>query len=107
MIRAAFVACVLALVPGIGMAGSSSLSSGSTAGHLDAPSYNVVGKTAATRVTTIVPRRVIAPAGAQGATHAADDPLLIERRLDCFSTALAPDRDNRNRFLSRCPGNSR
>lgn len=113
--RAAILACIIIAASGAALAGGEPLSSGSTAGGLGSPGYNVIGKTASTRVTTISPRDVIAPAGALGAEEddtlpgadRADRPLLLERRLDCFSSGLAPDRDTRNRFLSRCPGNNR
>lgn len=111
--RVTIFAVVLAMIPGMAWAGSgSSLSAGSTAGHLDAPRYNVIGKTASTHVTTITPREINAPAGAldAGAEESAADgdrPRLLERRLDCFDSAVAPERDARNRFLSRCPGNNR
>lgn len=114
--RATILACIMIAASGAALAGGEPLSSGSTAGHLGAPTYNVIGKTASTRVTTISPRDVVTPAGALGADEEdgalrgadrIDRPLLLERRLDCFSSALAPDRDTRNRFLSRCPGNNR
>lgn len=113
MMRAILVSALLTLIPVVAWAGSNSLSHGSTAGQLDAPSYNVIGKTASTRVITISPRDIVTPSGALGADEGggtlpdADRPLPLERRLDCFSSAVAPDRDTRNRFLSRCPGNNR
>jgi len=112
--RVTVLALLIAAMPALAWAGGGSLSGGSTAGHLESPSYNVIGKTS--RVTTIKPRQVIAPAGAipdetqdlrPGSRRSVDEPLLLERRLDCFSGSVAPDRDTRNRFTSRCPGNSR
>jgi hypothetical protein len=84
-------------------------------GSLYAPTYNTLGETASTRLTTITPRGDISPSGPigtdsrelkRGAIGPGRDPLL-ERHLDCFSTAVEPGRDSRNAFLSRCPGNAR
>lgn len=110
--RISFLACILIAASSVALAGGESLSSGSTAGGLGSPSYNVIGKTASTHVTTMTPREVVTPAGALSAEEddpaaGADRPLLLERRLDCFSSAVEPERDTRNRFLSRCPGNNR
>jgi hypothetical protein len=114
--RAAVLALMLATMPGLAVAGGGSLSGGSTAGHLESPSYGVIGKTAATRLTTIKPRTIVVPAGViadetgdetPGGRPRDDETLLLERRLDCFSDPVIPDRDSRNRFLSRCPGNTR
>jgi hypothetical protein len=116
MLRAILLASALAVIAsGASAQSNSSLSGGSTAGHLESPRYNTIGKTSSTHVTTMTPRKVIAPAGPLSPDEAgealdateADRPLLLERRLDCFSSAVAPDRDSRNRFLSRCPGNNR
>lgn len=113
--RIAMIAVLLLSMPGVAVAGSGSRLGSSTAGGLDSPSYHEIGKTTSTRVTTIAPRKVIAPAGAIGTEpddgtmlgSGRDEPLLLERRLDCFAGAVVPDRDSRNRFLSRCPGNTR
>jgi hypothetical protein len=113
--RAAVLALMIAVTPGLALAGGS-LNQGSTAGGLAAPSYNTIGKTAGTRVTTIKPRTVVVPAGAlpeetedltPGGRPRDDDLRLLERRLDCFDDPLPPDRDTRNRFMTRCPGNTR
>jgi hypothetical protein len=114
--RTTFLALLIAAIPTLAWAGGEPLSGGSTAGHLESPSYNVLGKTSSTHVTTIKPRRVIVPAGAlpeetqdltPGGRPRDDDTLLLERRLDCFSGPVLPDRDTRNTFMSRCPGNTR
>ncbi len=114
--RVTFLALLIAAMPALAWAGGEPLSGGSTAGHLESPGYNVLGKTASSRVTTIKPRTVIVPAGAlpdetqdltPGGRPRDDDTLLLERRLDCFSGPVSPDRDTRNRFMSRCPGNTR
>ncbi len=114
--RLMVLAFLVVLLPGAALAGSGgSLSGGSTAGHLESPSYGTLGKTSSTHVTTIAPRRVLAPAGALGTESddfapgrsRADKPRLLERRLDCFDDPVTPDRDTRNRFTSRCPGNAR
>jgi len=96
---------LLGLFSGTGLAGRLG---GSTAGSLEFPVYNVIGKTAASRLHGIKPRTVIEPAGMLGAADepAERDLLLLERRLDCFASATLPDRDSRNRFLARCPGNN-
>jgi hypothetical protein len=114
--RTIVFALAVTAIPALAWAGGGSLSGGSTAGHLESPDYSVIGKTSSTRVTTIKPRTVIVPSGAllektqdltPGGRPRVDDTLLLERRLDCFSGAVAPDRDTRNTFLSRCPGNTR
>ena len=114
--RVTFLTLLVAAMPTLVWAGGEPLSGGSTAGHLESPSYNVIGKTSSTRVTTIKPRRVVVPAGAlseetedltPGGRLRDDDSLLLERRLDCFSGPVTPDRDTRNTFMSRCPGNTR
>jgi hypothetical protein len=97
---------------------SFSATAGSLSGPSDslwAPSYNTLGQTAPEHLTTITPRGEINPSGPIGVgsrdlgrpTVGPDGGQLLERHLDCFSTAVAPDRDSRNAFLSRCPGNSR
>jgi hypothetical protein len=114
--RTILLTLAIAAMPALAWAGGGSLSGGSTAGHLESPSYNTIGKTSSTHVTTIKPRTIIVPAGAlpeesqdltPGGRPREDDTLLLERRLDCFSGPVIPDRDTRNRFLSRCPGNTR
>jgi hypothetical protein len=80
----------------------------STGGSLYNPTNNVIGKTSSTHVTTIKPRGELTGGGPLSAVpgRASDgDSLLIERRLDCFEDSIPPDRDGRNRFLTRCPGN--
>jgi hypothetical protein len=80
----------------------------STGGSLYNPSVNVIGRTAATRVTTIKPRGELAGSGPLSAAPSRGngaDSRLIERRLDCFEDSVPPGRDGRNRFLTRCPGN--
>jgi len=92
-----------------------SLSSTGSAGSLWSPTYNTLGQTSSTHLTTITPRGSIEPSGPIGTgsrelappTHGLDSNPLLERHLDCFSTPVAPGRDSRNSFLSRCPGNSR
>jgi len=84
-------------------------------GSLYAPTYNTLGETASTHLTTITPRGEIAPSGPIGTDSrelrpgvvGPDTNPLLERRLDCFSTAVQPGRDSRNAFLSACPGNTR
>jgi hypothetical protein len=114
--RAVLFALCIAATPTLAWAGAGSLSRGSTAGHLESPTYNEIGKTSSTHVTTIKPRTVITPSGTlpdetqdmtPGGRRRGDDTLLLERRLDCFSGPVVPDRDTRNRFMSRCPGNTR
>jgi hypothetical protein len=72
------------------------------------PGGHDIGATAPTRLRSLGPG-TLEPAGPLGAAPerpAATQPLRpIERRLDCFETPVAPDRDDRNRFLSRCPAN--
>ncbi|MGH6931426.1 MAG: hypothetical protein ACREEE_03220 [Dongiaceae bacterium] len=86
----------------------------STGGSLYNPAINVIGKTAPTRLTTIKPRgqlnasgplSVTAESATPGRRTIDADSLLIEQRLDCFAGSPPPDRDERNRFLTRCPGN--
>lgn len=86
----------------------------STGGSLYNLSINVIGKTAPTRLTTIKPRGSLtasrplseaADSGTPGRRSIDADSLLIERRLDCFEDSIQPGRDERNRFLTRCPGN--
>ena len=92
--RAAILACIIIAASGAALAGGEPLSSGSTAGGLGSPGYNVIGKTASTRVTTISPRDVIAPAGALGAEE--DDTLpgadRAEKRTEKSRSALGPQR---------------
>jgi hypothetical protein len=114
--RIAPFALFLSLMPGLALADPGAPLGSSSASSLYAPSYNVIGKTASTHITTMTPRTVIEPSGPIGTDsdsltfgRSTDDDrtLLLERRLDCFASAVAPDRDTRNRFMSRCPGNSR
>jgi len=107
------LAVVLLMMPTLAFAGGEPLGS-SSGGTLYAPQYGTIGKATGNRLTTMTPRGTIAPSGAL--SSGSDDParsereenkLLLERHLDCFSGAVAPDRDTRNSFTSRCPGNSR
>ena len=111
--RATFLAVILLMLPTLAFAGGEPLGS-SSASSLYAPSYSTIGKAIGNRVTTIKPRGTLAPAGTL--RSGSDDParsgreqnkLLLERHLDCFAGAVPPDRDTRNSFTSRCPGNTR
>ena len=111
--RIALVAAVLLMMPTLALAGGQPLGS-SSATSLYAPSYVPLGKAIGNRVTTLKPRGSIEPAGAipSGSDDLArsereENKLLLERHLDCFAGAVPPDRDTRNSFESRCPGNSR
>ncbi len=111
--RVATIAAILLMMPALAWAGGEPLGS-SSAGSLYAPSYNTIGKAIGNCVTTIRPRGSLEPAGAMpsGSDDLArgvreDNKLLLERHLDCFAGAVPPDRDTRNSFTSRCPGNSR
>jgi hypothetical protein len=79
-----------------------------SAPSLMSPGGHAIGATAPTRLRSLGPGG-FEPAGPLGAGRerpAATQPLRpIERRLDCFEAPVAPDRDDRNRFLSRCPSN--
>jgi hypothetical protein len=80
----------------------------STGGSLYNPTINVIGQTSWTHVTTIKPGGELTGGGPLSAVPSragGSDSLLIEQRLDCFADSLPPDRDVRNRFLTRCPGN--
>jgi hypothetical protein len=111
--RIPVIAAVLLLIPTLAFAGGEPLGS-SSGGSLYAPTYVPLGKATGNRVTTIKPRGSMTPAGTLGTES--EDParaereenkLLLERHLDCFSGPVAPDRDVRNSFSSRCPGNTR
>lgn len=111
--RVAAVAAILLMIPTLAFAGGEPLGS-SSRGSLYAPSYIPLGKATGNRVTTIKPSGSLTPSGAL--RDGSDDPvrnereedkLLLERHLDCFAGAVPPDRDTRNSFTSRCPGNSR
>ncbi len=111
--RIAAIAALLLMMPTLAFAGGEPLGS-SSGGSLYAPQYGIVGKAIGNRVTTIKPRGVIAPSGAlpSGSDDLArsvreENKLLLERHLDCFAGSVPPDRDTRNSFTSRCPGNSR
>jgi hypothetical protein len=75
---------------------------------LMAPGGHNFGATAPTRLRSLGPGP-LEPAGPLGTQRAqpfaAPAQRPIERRLDCFETPVAPDRDGRNSFLSRCPSN--
>jgi hypothetical protein len=111
--RFAILTAVLLTIPSLAFAGGEPLGS-SSATSLYAPSYSTLGKATGNRVTTIAPGGALTPSGT---LHSgSDDParsereenrLLLERHLDCFAGAVPPDRDIRNSFTSRCPGNSR
>jgi hypothetical protein len=111
--RIPIVAAILVMMPTLAFAGGEPLGS-SSGGSLYTPQYSTLGKAIGNRVTTIRPRGTMAPAGTLGSES--EDPArsereenqqLLERHLDCFSGPVAPDRDVRNSFQSRCPGNNR
>jgi len=111
--RVATIAAILWVMPTLALAGGEPLGS-SSANSLYFPQYGIVGKAIGNRVTTIKPRGVIAPAGPvpSGSADPArsereENKLLLERHLDCFAGPVEPDRDIRNTFRSRCPGNVR
>jgi hypothetical protein len=111
--RIAIVAAILVMMPTLALAGGEPLGS-SSGGSLYAPQYGTLGKAIGNRVTTIKPRGTMEPAGTLGSksgdparSEREEDRLLLERHLDCFSGPVAPDRDVRNSFTSRCPGNTR
>lgn len=114
--RVATLTAILLLVPSLAFAGGNTSLSGMTGGSLSSPSYHSLGQTSSNRITTISPHRVLRPSGGldaeshdvtPGGRMRGDDQLLLERHLDCFSGAVTPDRDTRNSFMSRCPGNTR
>jgi hypothetical protein len=111
--RIATIVALLLTLPTLAFAGGEPLGS-SSGTSLYAPSYTPLGKAIGNRVTTMTPDGALAPTGtlpsgsddlARGVRE--DHKLLLERHLDCFAGALPPDRDTRNSFESRCPGNSR
>ena len=111
--RATFLAVILLMLPTLALAGGEPLGS-SSASSLYTPSYGTIGKAIGNRVTTIKPRGTLAPAGTlpSGSEDPArmereENKLLLERHLDCFAGVVPPDRDARNSFTSRCPGNTR
>ena len=111
--RATPLAAILLMIPTLAFAGGEPLGS-SSASSLYTPSYGIVGKAIGNRVTSIKPRGSIEPAGAIPAesddlarSEREENKLLLERHLDCFAGAVPPDRDTRNSFASRCPGNTR
>jgi hypothetical protein len=111
--RIATIAAILLMMPTLALAGGEPLGS-SSATSLYAPSYATIGKATGNRVTSIKPRGSIEPAGAipggsddLARSEREENKLLLERHLDCFAGAVPPDRDTRNSFESRCPGNSR
>jgi len=111
--RATFLAVIVLMLPTLAFAGGEPLGS-SSATSLYTPSYSTIGKATGNRVTSIKPRGAIEPTGAipSGTDDLArsereENKLLLERHLDCFAGAVPPDRDVRNSFLSRCPGNTR
>jgi hypothetical protein len=112
-VRIATIAALLLMIPTLAFAGGEPLGS-SSAPSLYSPSYNTLGKAIGNRVTTMTPDGALEPTGtlpsgsddlARGVRE--DNKELLERHLDCFSGAVPPDRDIRNSFQSRCPGNSR
>jgi len=109
--RVATIAAVLWVIPVLAWAGGGSLSSATSGDSLYAPQYGIVGKAIGNRVTTMNPGGELAPAGPLSSDPASsereENKLLLERHLDCFSGPVLPDRDVRNSFLSRCPGNTR
>jgi len=111
--RIATIAAILLMTPTLAFAGGEPLGSSSN-NSLYAPQYGTVGKAIGNRVTTIEPRGAIEPSGALPSgsddlvrSEREENKQLLERHLDCFSGAVAPDRDTRNSFTSRCPGNAR
>lgn len=111
--RVATIAAVLMTIPTLALAGGEPLGS-SSASSLSAPSYVPLGKATGNRVTRMTPEGALAPSGTlpSGSNDLAraareDNKLLLERHLDCFAGSVPPDRDTRNSFQSRCPGNSR
>jgi hypothetical protein len=111
--RVATIAAILLMIPTLALAGGEPLGS-SSRGSLYSPTYVPLGKATGNRVTTIAPAGALEPTGtlpsgsddlARGVRE--DNKLLLERHLDCFAGAVPPDRDTRNSFQSRCPGNSR
>jgi hypothetical protein len=111
--RIAILAAILLMMPTLAWAGGEPLGS-SSGGSLYTPQYVPLGKATGNRVTTIRPRGAIAPAGtlpsgsddlARGVRE--ENKQLLERHLDCFAGSVPPDRDTRNSFQSRCPGNTR
>lgn len=111
--RIATIAAILLMMPTLALAGGEPLGSPSS-DSLYAPSYAPIGKAIGNRVTTIVPRGSIEPAGAipgesddLARSEREENKLPLERHLDCFAGAVPPDRDTRNSFESRCPGNTR
>jgi hypothetical protein len=111
--RIAIIAAILLMMPTLAFAGGESLGS-SSGGSLYTPQYVPLGKAIGNRVTTIKPRGTIAPAGTlpsesedPARSEREENKQLLERHLDCFSGPVAPDRDVRNSFQSRCPGNTR
>jgi hypothetical protein len=111
--RFATLAAILLMMPTLAVAGGEPLGS-SSAPSLYAPSYAPLGKAIGNRVTRMTPDGALAPTGTlpSGSSDLArgvreDNKQLLERHLDCFAGAVPPDRDTRNSFQSRCPGNSR
>jgi hypothetical protein len=111
--RVATIAAILLTIPTLALAGGEPLGS-SSATSLYAPSYVPLGKATGNRVTRMTPEGALTPSGtlpsgsddlARGVRE--DNKQLLERHLDCFSGAVPPDRDTRNSFQSRCPGNTR
>ena len=107
------LAAMLLMMPTLAFAGGEPLGS-SSGGSLYTPQYVPLGKATGNRVTTIKPRGSIEASGtlpsgnddlARGVRE--ENKLLLERHLDCFAGAVPPDRDTRNSFQSRCPGNTR
>jgi hypothetical protein len=111
--RIAAIAAFLVLMPTPAFAGGEPLGS-SSGGSLYAPSYTPLGKAIGNRVTSMKPSGVLAPSGPVPSesedlirSEREENQLLLERHLDCFAGAVPPDRDTRNSFQSRCPGNTR
>jgi hypothetical protein len=111
--RIAAIAALLSTLSTLAFAGGEPLGS-SSAPSLYAPSYTPLGKAIGNRVTTMTPDGALAPSGTlpSGSDDPArsereDNKLLLERHLDCFAGSVPPDRDTRNSFQNRCPGNSR
>jgi len=108
----ALAALVIAM-PTLAFAGGGPLGA-SSGGSLYAPSYTPLGKAIGNRVTSMTPSGTLAPSGPVPSesedlirSEREENQLLLERHLDCFAGAVPPDRDTRNSFQSRCPGNTR
>ena len=109
--RIAILAAFILVIPTLAWAGGGSLGSATSGDSLYAPQYGIIGNAIGNRVTTMTPRGDLTPAGPLSSDPARsereENKLLLEQHLDCFSGPVPPDRDVRNSFRSRCPGNTR